>query len=400
VFGHWIGFRIRAKLALPASLAKEKAKKLSLLKLTCLTMKRSPRILVCPLDWGLGHATRCIPLIEEIQRQGGTVLIGASGNPLTLLAEALPNLERIHFPGFQARYPKKNLAMAMILQLPRLFYSIYKEHGLLKKVISEHRIDAVISDNRFGLFTKRIPCIFMTHQLFIKAPKSFHFTEPLLYKINAAFIHQYTACWVPDVASEDNLSGALSHKKKCPERTVFIGPLSRFKKEDKKTENNQQRWDLLVLLSGPEPQRSIFEEKVLEQLQGTQLNILLVRGIPGNPVISFSQKNINIKNHLDTAAMKEALLLADLVLSRPGYSSIMDLAQLQKKAIFVPTPGQTEQEYLANNFSKKGACYFQTQDQLDLKLLMKRSLSSIGLNMPMVPDLLQNAVRDFLLLLH
>ena len=360
-------------------------------------MNGSPRILVCPLDWGLGHATRCIPLIEELQRQGAVVVIAASGRPSALLTEVFPHNEHIYFPGYEVRYPKSNLALSMLMQMPKLFYSIYKEHRELLKIIEAHRIDAVISDNRFGLFTKKIPCIFMTHQIFIKAPRAYNFIEPVLYKINGTFIRQYKACWVPDVATEDNLSGALAHFGILPERTIYIGPLSRFKIGKNNNDKHLKRWDLLVLLSGPEPQRSFFEEKILEQLKDTLLNVLFIRGVPGEAPIASSNKNTTIKNHLPTTEMQEALLLADLVLCRPGYSSIMDLAQLQKKAVFVPTPGQTEQEYLAMYFSEKGYCCFQTQDQFDLSLLMKKSQNSKGLQMPMGPDLLKNTIHDFLL---
>jgi UDP-N-acetylglucosamine transferase subunit ALG13 len=224
----------------------------------------------------------------------------------------------------------------------------------------------VISDNRFGLWSKQAKTIFITHQLFIKAPIG----ERLLSRINRYYIKKFTECWIPDIAGTANLSGDLSHPYPFPPNAFYVGTLSRFRslpKAANSTFSLKRAYDVLVIISGPEPQRSIFEKIILDQAVLIALNILIVRGITEVAQTIETKNNLDIVSHLTAVEMKEVILNASVIVSRSGYSTIMDLAVLKKRAIFVPTPGQTEQEYLAQRCMKKGFAYSETQAVFNLK---------------------------------
>ena len=229
------------------------------------------------------------------------------------------------------------------MQLPRILNSIWREGRWLKRKVAGHGIDAVISDNRYGLYHKKIPCIFITHQLCIKVPGGKR-AERWIQKINYRFIQRFTACWVPDLAARPGLAGDLSHPDLQPAIPVtYIGPLSRFEKLNLP----EIAQHLLVLLSGPEPQRTLLEEKLISELVHYNGTATLVRGLPGNASMMPSTNMIRIYNHLPQEVLNEELQKAGMVICRSGYSTLMDLAALNKKSILVATPGQTEQEYLA-----------------------------------------------------
>ncbi|MBN4051553.1 glycosyltransferase, partial [bacterium AH-315-M05] len=247
-------------------------------------MKSRKRILICPLDWGLGHASRCIPIIKELIDFDFEIVIGADNGPLALLKREFPQLEFIEFPGYGIFYSKNgNMPLTMILSLPRVFGGIYREHTLLKSIIKNYKIDAVISDNRFGLWNSTVPTIFITHQVMVKCPKHLKFLEPVIHRINKFFIDKYDECWIPDLKGEENLSADLSHRYPLPRNAEFIGSLSRFDTNGltiNDSNNLEKSYDLMAIISGPEPQRSIFENIVIKQLERTSLKSIIVRGVP------------------------------------------------------------------------------------------------------------------------
>ncbi len=321
------------------------------------------RILVAPLDWGLGHATRCIPIIRELLLQGADVIIAADGRPYELLKREFPALTFIRFPGFTIVYPEDHrIASTITRQIPKIIITVFREHRVLKKIIKDFKIDAVISDNRFGLFSKKIPCFYVTHQIGIILPNHLEWASRLAYVLNKIIIRRYTACWIPDYAGEDNLSGKLSHFYQLPKNAKFIGPLTRFKRDSSIT----KEFDILVLLSGPEPQRTALENILMEQLKTVQCKSLVVRGIPEKSQHIKISDSISVVSSLDSTALNRAMLASELIISRPGYSTIMDLDVLGKRAIFIPTPGQTEQEYLAAELLKHGKVYVQRQESFSL----------------------------------
>ncbi|HET6244767.1 MAG: glycosyl transferase family 28 [Bacteroidetes bacterium] len=356
--------------------------------------KTAARILICPLDWGLGHATRCVPIIRELLNQGAEVIIASERRPLHFLKQEFPQLQFISFEGYNIRYPSKTgMILKMAIKTPQILWRIYKEHQELKKIIASHAISAVISDNRFGLWSKKIPCVFITHQIKIKSPVF----EKLLYKINCFFIRKYSECWIPDLPGSENLSGDLSHNAILPSNAFFIGPLSRFSPGKENT--YEKKYDLMVIISGPEPQRTNFENIVLGQLKDKAIKAAVVRGVTESKEIYQLTDNITVYAHLNTEALKEIILASQLVLCRPGYSTIMDLAVLNKKAAFIPTPGQTEQEYLAKHLTEKGKGVYFNQNKFSLEALYLNPLKNLPLKASQ-SNLLKEKIVSFLISLR
>lgn len=344
-------------------------------------MVEQKTILVCPLDWGLGHATRCIPVIKEFIDKGNQVFIGTSGKQKILLQNEFPELPFIDLKGYEVAYSKKGWMISkMMSQLPKIKKAIDQEHLWLNNIIDEHNIDMVVSDNRYGLWNKKVTSILITHQIFMKAPTGEWLIEKLLKK----YLDNFDEVWIPDVAGDDNLSGDLSHKKPLPANYKFIGILSRFSNKivtssvlrNEKTyrEVDSFNFDFMAILSGPEPQRTIFENIILQQVSTTNLKGVLVRGLPNsNEKLKIENSEILIFNHLETEEFLNCLHKSKVVISRSGYSTIMDLVVLDKKALLVPTPGQTEQEYLADYHQEKGRFYAQEQKYFDLEKALQKS---------------------------
>lgn len=338
------------------------------------------RILIAPLDWGLGHATRCIPIIKELHRQGHIVIIAAEGAIKTLLENEFPGIKCLSLKGYRIRYArtKKGLLLSIITQIPKLLLCIESEKKWLEKIIAENQIDIVISDNRFGLWNKKIYCVFITHQLVIKTP----FLKSLLQKLNYSFINQFNECWVPDIEKFPNLAGQLSHPKKFPSIPVhYIGCLSRFENQVAATDEKK----LLILLSGPEPQRSLLEKKLMLQLKKIISPVLFIRGLPGNPISLDAGPHITCINHLPAKELEQALLEAEFVVARSGYSTAMDLMKLKKKSILIPTPGQTEQEYLAKHLMQQTFAYTVNQHNFDLEKALSAA-KSFPYSFPVLDD--------------
>ncbi|MEO7265971.1 MAG: glycosyltransferase, partial [Ferruginibacter sp.] len=270
----------------------------------------------------------------------------------------------------------------ILIQLPKLYSAVRNEHKWLRKIIAEYKIDLVISDNRYGLYNDKVPCIFITHQLQILTGNKL--LNRLVQKINYAFIEKFVECWVPDIEKDAGVAGVLSHPIKLPNiQVTYIGMLSRFSKTAV-----QKKYDLLILLSGPEPQRSILEAMLLQQVKNTTLQILVVRGLPGEEInIESPSGSVQILSHLPANDLNQVIQESENVISRAGYSTIMDLLVLEKKAILIPTPGQKEQEYLAEYLSEKKWFYSCAQENFNLsqaiKLAVQPPINSINNHFPL-----------------
>ncbi len=322
------------------------------------------RILVAPLDWGLGHATRCIPVIHALLAQDCDVWLAGEGAQKTLLQQEFPQLPFLDLEGYRVKYAKTalGLMLGILKQATRIKKAIKKEHEWLKQVIAQYHFDAIISDNRYGLHHKNIPAVFITHQLQIKSPFG-KWSERWLQQKNYAYINQFTACWVPDHKSENQLAGALSHPLILPNVPVtYIGRLSRFEKK----EVNSKPEHLLILLSGPEPQRSILENKTINEISFYKSTATIVRGLPDAVQLIPSTNMIRFFNHLPAKMLNEEMQKASCIIARSGYSTVMDIAALGKKSILIPTPGQTEQEYLAGYLAEKNFAPFILQNDFSI----------------------------------
>lgn len=299
------------------------------------------KVLLAPLDWGLGHATRCIPIIWDLKEKGNIVVIAAEGKTKAVLLQEFPDLPVIDLKGYRVSYSESwGIPAAIFFQLPKMFTRIVQEHVWLSKVIDENKFDVVISDNRFGLWSNKAESIFITHQLNIKVP----LFEGLVNVINHWFIRKYHQCWVPDYA-DSKLAGDLSRNTSQLKNILYIGPLSRFKAREKK--EGIYKYAALAIVSGPEPYRSIFENEMLNEFQKLGKPCLILQGKPEeNKKTQLGL--VEVISHVSTALFRQYVEESEVVYARSGYSTIMDLHVLKKdKVRYYPTPGQTEQEYLA-----------------------------------------------------
>jgi hypothetical protein len=274
----------------------------------------------------------------------------------------------LQFEGYEISYSRRkwSFILKLLLQLPAVFYKVLREKRWLNQIVEQYHIDAVISDNRFGMYSGKIPSVYITHQLFIKTGS--RFSEKIAQKIHYHFITKYSACWIPDQENE-GLAGKLSHPTILPPKARYIGPLSRFKP----IVHSDYIYDLLIILSGPEPQRTIFEDLLLGQINELKEKIIFVRGLPAATEKPANFNQVIIENHLPADELNRLLAESRLVLCRSGYTSVMDLSVLQKKAILVPTPGQTEQEYLAEYLLRKQYFYSQSQENFSIADAIKKA---------------------------
>jgi len=320
------------------------------------------KILIAPLNWGLGHATRCIPIINALLEFEFVPIIASDGKALELLKKEFPKNEFIELPSYNIKYSKKggNLKLQLLKGFPRILNAVKTEHKLIQKLIVENNIQGIISDNRFGVYSKNVPSVYLTHQLNVLSGN----TTLLSSKFHQEVIKKYDECWIPDFEGDNNLSGVLGHSKITPSTTKYIGPLSRIKKIDL-----PKKYDLLVLLSGPEPQRTLFENKLFLELEEFNGKVIFVKGVIESEQKTTTQNNLTIFNYMTTSQLEKTINESELVLSRSGYTTIMDLAELEKKAFFIPTPGQFEQEYLAKYLEEKLIIPFTTQSKFSIENL-------------------------------
>ncbi len=311
---------------------------------------KSLKILVCPLNWGLGHASRCVPIIQQLINEGHTPILVADGYPLALLRQEFPTLRTIEYPSYSISYSKSSTQIfAMLRSFPAIVSGILKEYFWLNKLLKQEHFDQVISDNRFGMWNKNIHSIYITHQLMVKMPLLLKPLEPFVWWIHRQFILQYNECWVPDFENQNNsLSGDLSHLYPLPKNAKFIEPLSRFSSHTNVTPNCD--YAFVAVLSGIEKQRSKLELQLIKRFEKSGTKALIVRGLPVEKELWASYGNVQMVSHLPTEALAAVILGAKLIIARSGYSSLMDLKALNclHKAELIPTPGQTEQIYLAS----------------------------------------------------
>jgi len=320
------------------------------------------KILVAPLNWGLGHAARCIPLIRTLLSCNFEPVLAGDGPPLALLKKEFPQLKYYELPTYSVEYAKKGGALKykLLLQSPKILSAVSKERKVVEQIIEKEGLKGIISDNRFGVRSDKIPSIYLTHQLKVLSGS----TSFLSTKLHQKFISKFDECWIPDFEKTDSLAGELSQIDKIPTKIKYIGPLSRFSAKTEKKDI-----DILVVLSGPEPQRTMLESQLTEQLKMFKGQCLMVQGKVEETQRIVQEGNLKVVNFMLTDQLEEAYYKSRLVICRSGYSSIMDLEALKTKAFFIPTPGQYEQQYLAKRLKKMGIANFVQQDKFSLEAL-------------------------------
>jgi UDP-N-acetylglucosamine transferase subunit ALG13 len=361
----------------------------------------SLRVIISPLNWGLGHATRCIPVIRELQALQCEIIIGANGAAANILSREFPELKLIITPGKTIRYSQTRVgfAFAIFWQLPALWQQIRKEKKWLQQQVEIWQPNLIISDNRYGMYHSSVPSVLITHQLGIKTgwgKLADRMVQVLLYRL----LKNFKEVWIPDFQGAYSIAGLLSHPIHTPPiPAYYIGLLNRFLLQQKTlssiaepTTSTESIWgtqkhpSLLILLSGPEPQRSILESILKIQIADYAGNVVLLRGLPENNVrdadhsgthqalsLFYGEEKVQLIDHLAAADLLEKIKNADIILCRSGYTSLMELLPLQKKLILIPTPGQAEQEYLARYCEEKGYAISINQHSIQLNNLINKA---------------------------
>lgn len=235
--------------------------------------------------------------------------------------------------------------------MPRLVRSVILENRWLKETLRQHHFDGIISDNRYGLYHSMIPSVILTHQPGLKTGLG-SVVDKVIRKIHFSFLARFKETWIVDEAGALNLAGELSHPAKLPDNAQYCGLLSQMMAPN--TNQQDTTGHLLILLSGPEPQRTILERILWEQIQSPQGKIIFVAGKTGDQQPNHIPAHIEYYTKLHSSLLQPIIEHASYIICRSGYSTLMDLVLLKKKAILIPTPGQTEQEYLGIHLMKQG----------------------------------------------
>jgi UDP-N-acetylglucosamine:LPS N-acetylglucosamine transferase len=341
------------------------------------------RILVAPLDWGLGHATRMVPLIQALKARGHYLAIAADGRPFDFLKSRFPDTEIIRAEGYNITYPEnEHLLFHLAKSSYALYRAIQKEEKTANEIAARYKADIIISDNRLNFRSDNTRNIYITHQLNIKAG----LMSSAASKLHSLYYSKFDEVWVPDNEGKVNLSGELGHIQNVKMPVYYTGIQSRF--SSCKQTSTVLHGKLVVLISGPEPQRTIFEEKVLSELHRTGNSAFVLRGLPGSIDNRKISGNVELISHLADQEMFHLIDGADVIISRSGYSTLSDLAKMNKKIIVVPTPGQTEQEYLAERFAQKGMLVTARQQDFNLQECIERTRNIQPFAIPVADQLI------------
>jgi len=315
-------------------------------------------------SWGLGHATRSLPVIRKLIEEDNELTIISHDRSLELLKKELgENIEYIDIPDYPMLLSEnaRQFMAKSVIYWPKFIVGMRSGLKHLTKMLEKRKCDLIISDARYEIYSRKIPSFFISHQMRIMNPLRIKMLERGSEIFNLFFFRRYCGVIVPDY-KEDNISGDLAHNlKKIDEGKIhYVGVLSDFKKK-----NTKKDIDYLISISGPEPQRTILEKKLLSQIDKLEGNIIVTLG-KTEEKNSLSKKNIETYSFVTKEKREDFLNRAKLVVSRSGYSTISDLAVIGTKALMTPTPGQIEQEYLAGYHNKKGTFYSVNQDNIDL----------------------------------
>jgi predicted glycosyltransferase len=356
-------------------------------------MFHGARILVAPLDWGLGHSTRCIPVIRRLIALGATPIIGADAGPLALLRKEFPDLEHVRIPGVNIRYAAgRSQLWSMARQFPAMVRSVQAEKALFDRIRQDLRLDAVISDQRFGIRHADLPSVLITHQVFPFTPLA----QGALRALNLRHIARFDKCWIKDEPASPGLAGELSHGPHLPANARYIGTLSRMSPDGP---TPREPYRIVAVFSGPEPQRTLLEQLLAERLPNIPGRHLMVVGLPGDAPAQ-EQGNVTMVPHLSADDLATHLRSAALIVSRSGYTTLMDLVALGRTALVVPTPGQAEQEYLGRLHARTGRFMVQQQDELDLERALDRVDSGLVSRPRYTHPLLDTALAELAGMLH
>ncbi len=308
-------------------------------------MFENQRILICPLNWGIGHSTRMVAYARQLEKKGNTIIVAGDNKVLDVFEEELPHVERILLKDINVRYSKgKKIVRKLMLNSPLFFVSIFLQHFALQRLLSKIDVDIVISDSRPSLWTNKVKSYYVTHQPNVKLTDGWHWAEKMTTALHHWFIRRYDGLLIPDVEGKDSFSGELSKVNDKRIKTFYIGWLSRFEKDNTQVEKEDYS---LLILSGVEPTRSLLRDEIVARYQKLDEQLIVAGDYNAEQI-----GKITILPYVRTEALKPLILSAKHVICRSGYSMVTDLKVLGVSAELIPTSGQPEQEYLAKLHSK------------------------------------------------
>ena len=354
--------------------------KTTFVKIRILPVFAAKKILIAPLDWGAGHTTRCMPLVGHLLQNGHMPIFAGTSAQCAMVDEVFGNeVTKLHLDGYNITYSSLNkIAQAgLLLQMPRVLKSIRNEQQWLRQTVKEYGIGGVISDNRYGLYHAHVPSVIMTHQLHVLSGMG-NAVDGMVQRMHYRRLARFGNIWVVDTAGEHSLAGDLSHPYSIPANAQYIGLLSRFANETYL--QNVDADSLLILLSGPEPQRGVLSKLLWEQAIAYGGKVIFAEGSDSAAKPAHIPPHIIWHHRLAGAALEGALQQARLVVCRSGYSTLMDLAAIGKRAILIPTPGQTEQEYLGRRMHERAIHYTAQQASFDMPSAIKAAGQLSGNN--------------------
>ena len=356
--------------------------------------KEKPLLLFSCLDWGLGHTTRSMPLIREFLDSGCILIVACNSTQKKILETEFPSITYVDLPGYDIQYSssKWRTRLEIVFQIRKILTKIKTENRWLTAFLKQNPVSAIISDNRYGFYQPEKPCILITHQLSVNTSGG-RVADKISRRFLYSLISRFSECWVPDFEKKPFLAGKLSHPAQFPRTHVkYIGALSRFEML-----NNEQRFQnqVAIILSGPEPQRTLLEEIILTQAAQSNKTIVFVRGLPDGGSQLQTPENVIVYNHLPLSEMNELICNSEYIVCRSGYTSIMDLTKLKKKMILIPTPGQPEQEYLASWMMQEQLAISVEQNKFSLDVAIDTAAAFAFKHVDQNMDQYKEVVRTF-----
>ena len=332
-------------------------------------------VLVSPLSWGLGHATRDLPIIRHFLARSHHVTVAATGRALALLQHEVPQCDFVEIKDYPTPYSASRFFVPKFLAMaPVMLAAIERETVLFRRLLAKQKFDLILSDNRFRIRSDDTPSFCIAHQLRFMTPPKLRFFEFLTEFFNWLYLRPFDRIIVPDAADDtQNLSGRMSHQMRWlkGDKVYYSGVVARM--------DVPEDVDLFISISGPEPQRTELERIVLEHVGQVKLDrIVITLGKPEVKEVRKINDHITVYGYLDRAGQQEMMNRARLVVCRSGYTTVMELAELGKKALMIPTPGQTEQEYLGRYYAERGFYHSVSQYALDLPRDIEQARAMTG----------------------
>jgi len=342
------------------------------------------------LNWGLGHATRSEPVLRALLERGHSVVLWSDGAALDYLRSVFPEVKTVDFPMPSIDYGVRPLWWGVALQAPRLLGRIRAERKAFRRFCQLEKPDAVVSDNRPGLGHSGLPSVYLTHQIHIPLRG---LPGRLANVLHHSVMRGFDAIGIPDACAAPTergprvgrLSGILSGLGPRTPRPVFwLGHLSRFAQRPSVALPGNQT-PVVVLLSGPEPARSAWESRLIEGMKRQpETRFVLVRGT--EPVLELPE-HIECRGRIHAQELGSLLAGARAVVCRSGYSTLLDLLWLGIPMHLVPTPGQTEQEYLARHLKRQWAIPYSSESEFDMgSVVQDAHWKALPTEMAVAPD--------------